>query len=92
MNEAFKPKGKVYDNVLSLYELLVISTHPTLNSKVGKDTIDHLIIVFYNTLVDINNLGFMFCLIPFTKIDTLKFSKVSFEYINLEYLINNMPF
>ena len=88
--EAFKPKGRFYDDALSLYEILTISPHPALNSQVGKDTTDPSIIVFDNILVDINTLRIMFCLLPFTKIITLKFSKVSFEFINLEYLINNI--
>ncbi len=83
--ETFKPKGRFYDDAVALYEILTISPHPAFNSL---GTVDPNIIIFDNTLIDINTLKIMFYLLPFTKIVTLKFSKASFEFSNLEYLIN----
>lgn len=88
--ETFKPKGRFFDDAVSLFEILTISPHPSLNSQVGKDTIDPTSIVFDNILVDINSLRILFYLLPFTKILVLKFSKNSFDYSNLEYLINSL--
>lgn len=86
----FKPKGRFYDDCVALFEILTISPHPSLNSQVGKDSIEPILINFDNILIDINTLRIFFYLLPNTKIITVKFSKNSFEYANLEYLINNL--
>ena len=88
--ENFKPKSRFYDDCFSLYELLTISPHPSLKYQVGKDSIDPSSLVFSNVMIDINTLKILVFLLPFTKINELKFSCNSFEYSNLEFLINSL--
>lgn len=88
--DTFKPKGRFYDDALSLYEILTISPHPSMSLQSGKEIVDPSTVVFDNILTDINTLRILLYLLPHTRIVSLKFSKPSYEYSNLEYLVNGL--
>ena len=90
MIDAYKSKGKAYEDFNYFYDLIGIGPHPSLKYPYGNDITDPNIISFISTLVDLNTLKILFSVIPYSKIVTLKFNSNNFEFENLEFLVNSL--
>lgn len=88
--ESVKVKGRFYEDVNALYDIMATTPHPSLKLLYGKDYIEPSVISFNNILVDINTLKILFNLLHNTKIVTLRFSTNNFEIETLEFLVNNL--
>lgn len=86
--DAYRQKGKFFEDAQYFYDYMNTSPHPVF--KKDKDTIEPTSISFTNIMIDINTLKILFCLLPNTKVITLKFSSNCFEFSNFEYLMNQI--
>lgn len=88
--DALKLKGRIYDDVTALFEILGMTPHPGFTLQAGKEHAEPNMISIVNTLVDINTLKILFTILPNSKIVTLKFNSNYFEEGNWEFLINSL--
>jgi hypothetical protein len=86
--DAYKQKGKFYEDALYFYDYMSTSPHPMFKQE--KESVEPNYINFSNIMIDINTLKILFCLLPNTKIITIKFSSNSLEFSNFDYLINQV--
>jgi hypothetical protein len=88
--EAFKLKGRIYDDFIFFFETLGIGVHPNLKQPYGKEHLEPNSFSFISTLVDITTLKILFTCLPASKVVLLKFCSNNFEVMNLEYLVNSL--
>lgn len=88
--DAYKFKGRIYEDINYFYDLIGVNAHPGLKMPHGREHTEPNSMTMVNVMVDINTLKILFAVLSYARVVTLKFCSNGFDYNNLEFLINSL--